>query len=281
MSRTSTRSSESSDVSSSRTHRSSLSLASSENVCTHKPKSRFRLCWHVSTLLTVFFPIVFHVLPAASPEALGARTWRFTAAYATSRRAVLTTTPISGAVTKSLAGQNRTGAVTNAAVLPAYKPTGLIANIQSYMLPAKGEFTSGYGQRWGRLHRGIDIAGPVGTPIVAASAGKVMTAGWGGGFGYKVEIRHPDGAVTLYAHASKLLTKVGAYVRQGEVIAEMGTSGNSTGSHLHFQIHPGGKEPVNPSFFFGETLKLACASNASSAAKAVTLQLKKGEGCYS
>lgn len=138
------------------------------------------------------------------------------------------------------------------------QPTGKIANIQSYILPTKGEFTSGYGMRWGRLHRGVDIAGPIGTPIVAAAAGKVVTAGWSeDGFGNKVEIQHPDGTITLYAHSSRIVTRVGAYVRQGEQIAEIGTSGFSTGPHLHFQIHPRGKETVDPLFFFGRSKILA------------------------
>jgi murein DD-endopeptidase MepM/ murein hydrolase activator NlpD len=134
------------------------------------------------------------------------------------------------------------------------KPTGRIANIQTYILPAKGEFTSEYGWRWGRMHRGIDVAGPVGTPIVAAASGKVITAGWDStGFGNRIEIEHPDGTVTLYGHNSRLVTYVGATVRQGQQIAEMGSTGNSTGPHLHFQIHPAGKEAVNPmSFFAGQ-----------------------------
>ncbi len=140
------------------------------------------------------------------------------------------------------------------------KPTGKIANIQSYTLPAKGEFTSGYGIRWGRTHHGIDIAGPIGTPIIAAAAGKVVTAGWNeDGFGNKVEIQHPDGTITVYAHTSRVLTQVGARVRQGQQIAEMGNSGFSTGPHLHFQIHPGGKTAVDPMFFFSKNKTLTAA----------------------
>lgn len=140
------------------------------------------------------------------------------------------------------------------------KPTGKIANIQSYIMPAKGEFTSGYGMRWGRTHRGIDIAGPIGTPIIAAAAGKVVTAGWSeDGFGNKVEVQHPDGTITLYAHTSRVLTRVGARVRQGQQIAEMGNSGFSTGPHLHFQIHPGGKAAVDPMFFFRNNKTLTAA----------------------
>jgi murein DD-endopeptidase MepM/ murein hydrolase activator NlpD len=138
------------------------------------------------------------------------------------------------------------------------KPTGKIANIQTYVLPAKGEFTSGYGWRWGRMHRGIDIAGPVGTPVVAAASGKVITASWDdSGFGNRIEIQHPDGTVTLYGHNSRIVTHVGATVHQGQQIAEMGSTGHSTGSHVHFQIHPAGKEAVNPmSFLAGQKLVL-------------------------
>jgi murein DD-endopeptidase MepM/ murein hydrolase activator NlpD len=135
------------------------------------------------------------------------------------------------------------------------KPTGKIANIQGYVLPAKGEFSSKFGWRWGRMHRGVDIAGPVGTPIVAAAAGKVVSAGWNyDGFGNRVEILHPDGTVTLYAHTNKVFTKVGKHVHQGELIAEIGSTGNSTGPHLHFQVHPKGKEAIDPMSFIGKQL---------------------------
>jgi murein DD-endopeptidase MepM/ murein hydrolase activator NlpD len=134
--------------------------------------------------------------------------------------------------------------------LKAQKPTGKIANIQSYVFPAKGELTSGYGWRWGRMHSGIDIAGPVGTPIVAAAAGKVITAGWDStGFGNRVEIQHPDGTVTLYGHSNRILTHVGMLVRQGQPIAEMGSTGRSTGPHLHFQMYRSPRNIVNPMNF--------------------------------
>lgn len=148
-----------------------------------------------------------------------------------------------------------TVAVPAPAPLQMSKPTGKIANIQDYVLPAKGEFSSKFGWRWGRMHRGVDIAGPVGTPIVAAASGKVISAGWNyDGFGNRVEILHPDGTVTLYAHTNKVLTKVGKHVRQGELIAEMGSTGNSTGPHLHFQVHPKGKEASDPMSFIGKQL---------------------------
>ncbi|MGA1600954.1 MAG: LysM peptidoglycan-binding domain-containing protein [Prochlorothrix sp.] len=116
-----------------------------------------------------------------------------------------------------------------------------------FIWPAQGMLTSGYGWRWGRMHKGIDIAAPVGTPIVAASNGVVTFAGWNsGGYGNLVEIQHPDGTVTLYAHNSRILVRPGQRVGQGQQIAEMGSTGYSTGPHLHFEIHPSGQGAVNP-----------------------------------
>ncbi|MEM6598891.1 MAG: peptidoglycan DD-metalloendopeptidase family protein [Cyanobacteria bacterium P01_C01_bin.69] len=116
-----------------------------------------------------------------------------------------------------------------------------------YIWPTQGTFTSGYGWRWGRMHRGVDVAGPVGTPIVAAAMGVVEEAGWNsGGYGNLVEIRHPDGSMTLYAHNNSLSVSKGQTVRQGQKIAEMGSTGYSTGPHLHFEIHPSGGGAVNP-----------------------------------
>ena len=116
-----------------------------------------------------------------------------------------------------------------------------------YIWPAEGVFTSGYGMRWGRMHRGIDIAAPIGTPIVAAAPGEVMVAGWSnGGYGNLVKLKHPDGSLTLYAHNNKVLVRKGQEVDQGQQIASMGSTGRSTGPHLHFEVHPAGKGAVNP-----------------------------------
>ncbi|MCL2932432.1 MAG: peptidoglycan DD-metalloendopeptidase family protein [Trichodesmium sp. MAG_R03] len=116
-----------------------------------------------------------------------------------------------------------------------------------YTWPARGVLTSGYGWRWGRMHRGIDIAAPTGTPIIAAAPGIVTYADWnGGGYGNLVEIQHPNGSLTIYAHNSQILVKKGQKVSQGELIAKMGSTGRSTGPHLHFEIHPKGNGAVNP-----------------------------------
>ena len=118
-----------------------------------------------------------------------------------------------------------------------------------YIWPARGTFTSGWGPRWGRMHRGIDVAGPVGTPIVAAADGEVITAGWNsGGYGNWVRIRHPDGSITLYAHNHRNHVRRGQQVRQGQHIADMGSTGFSTGPHVHFEIHRNGR-PTDPMAF--------------------------------
>jgi murein DD-endopeptidase MepM/ murein hydrolase activator NlpD len=127
----------------------------------------------------------------------------------------------------------------------SYLPNG--AKFTGYIWPAQGVFTSGYGWRWGRMHKGIDIAAPIGTPVVAAAPGVVITAGWNdGGYGNLVEIQHPDGSITLYGHNDRVLVRVGQQVAQGEQIAEMGSTGFSTGPHSHFEVHLPGQGAVNP-----------------------------------
>jgi YD repeat-containing protein len=117
----------------------------------------------------------------------------------------------------------------------------------AFLWPAEGKLTSKFGRRWGRMHKGIDIAGPTGTPIHAAADGIVIQSGWNsGGYGNLVEIRHADGTTTRYGHNSRLSVAVGQTIRQGQQVAEMGSTGHSTGSHLHFEIRPGGADAVNP-----------------------------------
>ncbi len=116
-----------------------------------------------------------------------------------------------------------------------------------FIWPAQGRITSGFGRRWGRMHEGIDIAGPIGAPIVAAAAGVVTKAGWNsGGYGNLVEIQHPDGSVTRYGHNSKVLVMVGQSVEQGQMIAQMGSTGHSTGPHCHFETRLPGMGAINP-----------------------------------
>ncbi|MDF5733268.1 MAG: peptidoglycan DD-metalloendopeptidase family protein [Rhizonema sp. PD38] len=119
-----------------------------------------------------------------------------------------------------------------------------------YMWPAKGVLTSGFGMRWGRMHKGIDVANSTGTPVYAAADGVIEKAGWNnGGYGNVVDVRHPDGSMTRYGHNSKILVHAGQQVHQGETIALMGSTGFSTGPHCHFEVHPAGKDAVNPIAF--------------------------------
>ena len=106
-------------------------------------------------------------------------------------------------------------------------------------------FSSGFGHRWGRLHKGVDLAVGTGNPIHAADGGKVVRASYYGGYGYCVEIEHEPGVVTRYAHCSQILVSVGDLVYQGQTIALVGNTGNSFGSHLHFEVLINGS-PQNP-----------------------------------
>ncbi|MDE5965808.1 MAG: peptidoglycan DD-metalloendopeptidase family protein [Lachnospiraceae bacterium] len=116
----------------------------------------------------------------------------------------------------------------------------------TYIYPVSNfRFTSGFGKRWGRLHKGIDLACSVGTTVHASRGGKVVSAGWNGSYGYSVLIDHGDGVKTRYAHMSKIGCSVGDYVDQGSSIGKSGNTGRSTGPHVHFEIIINGS-PVNP-----------------------------------
>jgi len=119
-----------------------------------------------------------------------------------------------------------------------------------FQWPTKGGFiTSGYGQRWGRLHQGIDISGVKDKTILAADNGTVTTAGWHSDYGNYVIIDHDNGYETLYAHLSSISVSKGDVVQKGEAIGVMGTTGRSTGVHLHFEIIKNGSV-VNPAGYF-------------------------------
>jgi len=114
--------------------------------------------------------------------------------------------------------------------------------------PATGVVTSPYGLRWGGsdFHPGMDIANDLGTPIVATADGTVEYAGWNsGGYGNMVDINHGNGIMTRYGHASQVVVSAGQSVKRGQVIAYMGSTGFSTGPHVHYEIHVNGQK-VNP-----------------------------------
>ncbi|MDX9917509.1 MAG: peptidoglycan DD-metalloendopeptidase family protein [Gudongella sp.] len=110
------------------------------------------------------------------------------------------------------------------------------AAVGSFGMPTKGRISSPYGMRNGSMHRGIDLANGLGTSVYAADGGKVTFAGYKGSYGYLVEINHENGYVTRYAHNSKILVKAGDRVYKGQLISYMGSTGRSTGSHLHFEV---------------------------------------------
>lgn len=108
-----------------------------------------------------------------------------------------------------------------------------------YCRPNGGGISSNYGQRWGRMHKGVDFNGSYGSPIRAAAAGRVVSAGYDGGYGNLVTVRHSDGTVTAYAHMSKILVR-GGRVDACDTLGYVGSTGNSTGPHLHFEVRVGG-----------------------------------------
>ena len=124
---------------------------------------------------------------------------------------------------------------------PKWYPTG------HYIIPVKNEvITSYFGSRWGRIHGGLDFGMPIGTPIYASDGGTVTRASYFAGYGLCVEVTHNNGTFTRYGHCSAVKCKVGDKVAQGQKIALVGNTGNSTGPHLHFEIHPHGGEYVDP-----------------------------------
>ena len=123
--------------------------------------------------------------------------------------------------------------------------TGSGVSPSGFIWPVHGVVTSGYGPRWGRMHTGIDIAARGGTPIQAAKAGEVIYVGWRGGYGNTVLVDHGEGVATLYAHQSRMVAAEGQVVNQGDVVGFVGTTGHSTGNHLHFEIRVDA-QPRNP-----------------------------------
>lgn len=111
--------------------------------------------------------------------------------------------------------------------------------------PSRGSISSTFGMRWGRMHKGIDIAANFGATINAALEGTVTYAGWQDGYGKVIKIDHGEGIETTYAHCSSIAVEKGEAVKQGKKIGEVGSTGNSTGPHLHFEVRENG-EPKNP-----------------------------------
>ncbi len=127
------------------------------------------------------------------------------------------------------------------ALLATYEPAAA-----SFHWPLRGRVSSGYGRRnlsvgGNTFHGGVDLAAAPGTPVGAARAGVVSRSSWGGAYGYVVYVEHSDGSQTRYGHLGQILTSVGTYLSQGETLGLVGSTGASTGPHLHFEIRFDGK----------------------------------------
>ena len=137
----------------------------------------------------------------------------------------------------------RVASTGSSAIPPSSVNTGAKVNLGlSLIRPVSGTVTSRFGSRWGKTHKGVDIGANKGTTIVAAAAGTVTVSqyGYSGGYGNYIMLTHGNGVQTIYGHCTDLLVSVGEYVSQGQAIATVGNTGNSTGNHLHFEIRVNG-----------------------------------------
>ena len=136
-----------------------------------------------------------------------------------------------------------------------FDPSRPEQRVEGFEQPVRGgRITSRFGYRmhpilgFGRFHDGLDIGATWGSPVLAAADGVVTRAGWSGGYGRQVRLAHPDGVMTTYAHLSRILAVPGSRVRRGQLIGLVGSSGFSTGAHLHFEVRRSGR-PVDPTTF--------------------------------
>jgi murein DD-endopeptidase MepM/ murein hydrolase activator NlpD len=232
-----------------------------------KPRPKYRLFFSLAVLMTSFVPLGLYFSSSSAhsttPEAVASR-------YKDREYSALQDQPIAAAIgpIDRVSNIETQPASTNLPQpqeierTPTVEPTvqqqkiasssgvspSQLAPDKPFILPTTGRLTSSYGMRWGRLHAGIDIAAPIGTPVVAAKNGIVIAAGMnavGHGYGNGIDIRHQDGSISRYAHAEKIFVRVGQAVKQGQKIMLMGCSGHCTGPHLHFEIHVA-DQPVDP-----------------------------------
>jgi hypothetical protein len=135
-----------------------------------------------------------------------------------------------------------------------FDPSKPEQRIEGFEQPVRGRVTSRFGYRihpilrFGRFHDGVDYGAAWGSPVFAAADGVVTRAGWSGGYGRQVRLAHPDGVATSYAHLSRIFAAPGTRVRRGQLIGLVGSSGFSTGAHLHFEVRRAGR-PVDPVTF--------------------------------
>ncbi|MBW3665032.1 MAG: peptidoglycan DD-metalloendopeptidase family protein [Actinobacteria bacterium] len=144
---------------------------------------------------------------------------------------------------EAAAAAARAAAARAAAAQAPAPPTSVSGG--GYIWPLCGAVTSGYGRRWGRMHAGLDIDGDTGDPIVASRPGLVILAGWQNGYGQLVVVDHGDGVSTAYAHQSRIRVSEGQAVDRGQRLGDVGSTGRSTGPHLHFEVRVNGS-PIDP-----------------------------------
>lgn len=116
----------------------------------------------------------------------------------------------------------------------------ILASTGSLLTPSRGAISSYFGLRWGKMHEGLDIAANMGDPIIAALDGTVVYSGWESGYGNVIKLQHQSDLMTIYGHCSKLEVSVGQKVNKGDEIGKVGSTGNSTGPHLHFEVRVNG-----------------------------------------
>jgi murein DD-endopeptidase MepM/ murein hydrolase activator NlpD len=196
------------------------------------------------------------VVAAAAANRAGARSSRDMAREATTL-IVGATTSAEDAAAQAKAAADKAAAANAASVkakaaaaakAKAEARARAIAKAHRWVSPVSGyTLTSGFGWRWGRLHPAQDLACPTGSTVRALSSGTVIFAGWSNeGYGYMLKIRYWDGTVSWMAHNSRLLVSIGEEVSPGQRVAYSGSTGNSTGPHVHLEIHPGDGAAVPP-----------------------------------
>jgi len=184
--------------------------------------------------------------PAASSTGLDAATSNVLPVTAPASSAATSSATSSGEADSS-DGPGQVSAISKAAERRAAQAQAAAeAARPDFVKPAEGRFTSGFGARWGSSHRGIDIAGPIGTPIVSVADGTVVESGPASGFGMWVKVELDDGTINVYGHVNRSYVREGQQVRAGEEIAEIGNRGRSTGPHLHFEVWTDGENKINP-----------------------------------
>lgn len=159
-----------------------------------------------------------------------------------------------GGTTSPTRPGSRRGTGGDSSSTPGRAGASIKPNESGVVKPADATFTSGFGERWGSMHKGVDLANEIGTPIYAVMDGTVINAGPASGFGNWVRIQHGDGSISVYGHmqADMIYVAEGDEVQCGQNIAGIGSEGQSTGPHLHFEIYPEGGDAIDPQPWFAQ-----------------------------